>query len=231
MADNEVMRFPTELKRSKYEVERIARRLGLSFPQIIYTLVTMEEMSEVVAYGGYPVVPHHWRHGQESIMGKKQHKYGLGRVYEIVALTRPMYGYLMDSNPYITQASVMAHVCGHGDMFANNIYNQLLDPEILNIFANDAMQYDEYCRTYGTETVKQFVDRVLSCERLIDQDALHIRRRPKPLTEEEQQRKVEERWQVRRIKSSEDLPYYMEEFLNPPEWIEAQRRAAQAERP
>lgn len=224
MADGEVMRFPTELKHSKYEVERIARRFGLSFPQIVYTLVTMEEMSEVVAYGGYPVVPHHWRHGQESIMGKKQHKYGLGRVFEIVALTRPMYGYLMDSNPYITQASVMAHVCGHGDMFENNVYNKLLNQEILNIFANDAVQYDEYCRTYGIETVKKFIDRVLSCEWLVDQDALLIRRRPKRLTDEERGKKVEERRQVRRITPSEDLAYYMDEFLNPPEWIEAQRQ-------
>jgi stage V sporulation protein R len=215
--------FPTELKIWKYEIERLAGQFGLSLPPIVYTLVSMDEMSEIIAYHGFPTIPHHWRYGQESIISKKQHKYGLGRVYELVVGTRPMYGYLMDSNHSSDQKAVMAHVCGHGDMFKNNVFNTLMNPDMMNIFANDAMRYEEHCLLYEEETVKKFYDWVLSLELLIDQNALLIRREPKPLSEEKRKKKLEERSQVRRIEPREELPFYMDDFLNPEEWIEEQR--------
>lgn len=227
----ENIRFPTEFKFWKLEIERLGRQYGLSFYPIIYTLVTLEEMAEIEACWGYPTMPHHWRLGQESIITKRKARHGFGGVaYELVLLSDPIYGYLLETNPLVIQKLVMAHAgCGHGHLFKNNAYNRATSTAMLNVFGNDALRYDEHCKLHGEERVKRFFDQILSLEWLIDNDALFMRRKPKSLTPEEQQKKLEERQQIKRIEPREELPFYMDEFLNPPEWIEEQRKKAEKE--
>ncbi|MBI2041856.1 MAG: SpoVR family protein [Candidatus Nealsonbacteria bacterium] len=218
-------RFPDRLKLWQYEIERLAKQKGLQFPMTVFELVDIEEMSEIAAYHGFPTVPHHWRYGEESLRVKKQHRYGLGRYYELVIGTLPVYGYLMDSNSIVTQKSVIAHVIGgHAHLFANNIFNKIMDPNILNVLGNDAIHYDQYCEIYGKDRVKEFYDWALSLEFLIDQDSLFLRRTPKQLSPEERQKEFDKKRRGGRIEAREELPFYMEEFLNPKSWIEEKRK-------
>ena len=222
-------KFPTNLKFWKYEIERLARQKKLTFPPVVYELVTMDEMSEIVAFHGFPNMPHHWRYGQESIRKKKDQKYGLGRFYELVIGTYPMYGYLMDSNTFITQKAVMAHVCGHGHVFQNNVFNALMDQDMLNVLGNDAIHLEEYCELFGSEKVKTFYDQALSLEYLIDQDALFINRSPRKLTEKEKKEELERRKSGVRLEPRDELPFYMEDFLNPAEWIRDSKKKKEEE--
>ena len=68
----EDLKFPTELKLWKYELERLGLRFGLQLIPIDYTVVDFDEMGEIAATHGFPVVPPHWRNGQESISNKKE---------------------------------------------------------------------------------------------------------------------------------------------------------------
>ena len=217
------LRFSTELKLWKYKIERIARRFGLDFYPIMYVIVTPQEMSEIVARNGFPTTPHHWRYGQESLWWKKRFRFGLGRIYELVLNTVPAYAYLLQLNDIITQKSVMAHVCGHVDLNKNNSYFRPTNRNMVNAMASDALRVERMFELAGREKVKEFYDFILSFEWFIDQNSLYIKRRPSLKSEEERIKDWEERKIPKRIEPREELPGYMDEFLNPPEWIEGER--------
>ena len=217
------LRFSTELKLWKYKIERIAGRLGLDFYPIMYNIVTPQEMSEIVARHGFPTTPHHWRYGQESLLWKKRFRFGLGRIYELVLNTIPAHAYLLQLNDVITQKSVMAHVCGHVDMNKNNAYFRPTNRSMINAMASDALRVERMFELVGRDRVKEFYDWLLSFEWFIDQNSLYIKRRPPVKSEEERIKDREERKIPRRIEPREELPGYMDEFLNPPEWIEEER--------
>lgn len=217
------LRFSTELKLWKYKIERIARRFGLDFYPIMYIIVTPQEMSEIVARHGFPTTPHHWRYGQESLWWKKWFRFGLGRLYELVLNTVPAYAYLLQLNDVITQKSVMAHVCGHVDMNKNNPYFRPTNRNMINAMASDALRVERMFELVGRDRVKEFYDFILSFEWFIDQNSLYIKRQPPLKSEEERVKYQEEKRIPKRIKSREELPGYMDEFLNPPEWVEEER--------
>lgn len=217
MSDN--LRFPTELKLWKYKIERLARKFGLDFYLTIYTIVTPEEMSEIVAQHGFPTMPHHWRYGQESFWWKKNFRIGASRFYELVVNTVPAYAYLLQLNDVITQKSVMAHVCGHVDMNKNNLYFRRSNRDMLNSAASDAIRLKRLFEIVGRDRVKEFFDQILSFELFIDRNSPYISRAPKLRSEEEMINDFEERKIPKRIKAKDDLPVYMDEFLNPEEWL------------
>ncbi|MBI4127931.1 MAG: SpoVR family protein, partial [Parcubacteria group bacterium] len=202
-------KLPTRLKLYKYEVERIANRDGLSFWDTKYEMVSADEMSEVVARHGFPVMPAHWRTGMESIMNKKKFRYGMGRIFEIVIRVKPVIGFLMDSNHFYDNVAVMAHVCGHADMFLNNSFAQFADPNMDQVFASDATMIETFCRQYGEERVKTFFDRVLSIENLIDANSLYVRRPEQTLSPEE----YETRRTKRRVEAEQIFPKDFPEYL------------------
>lgn len=219
---NDSLKFGTELKLWKYKIERIARRFGLAFDPIIYNIVTSQEMSEVVARHGFPAAPHHWRYGQQSLSLKRQFRHGLGRIYEIVLNTVPSYAFLLQVNDVITQKAVMAHVPGHGDMNKNNPYFVPTNRNMLNAMASDALMIERLHALIGRDTVEAFFDKVLSFESFIDQNQMYQPRWP---VQEEEDRDAEVkghrgRVEPTHIRPREELPEYMDEFLNPPEWLE-----------
>lgn len=217
------LKFPTELKLWKYKIERIAKQKGLDFHPIIYVIVTGEEMSEVVARHGIPTIPHHWQVGQESLWWKKQFRYGMGRVYEIVIDTIPNYAYLLLFNDEITQKSVMAHVPGHAHLFKNNFYFRPTNKNMINSMASDFIRVESYFQLIGREKVKEFFDWILSFEDFIDHNALY-RKGSVYQTEEEKAHQREEKKVIKRIEPREELPYYMNGFINPQEWLEAEKK-------
>jgi len=217
-------KMPTRLKLFKYEVERIANRDGLSFWDTKYELITAEEMSEVVARHGFPVMPAHWRAGMESIMNKKKFRYGMGRVFEIVIRIKPVIGFLMDSNHFHDNVAVMAHVCGHADMFLNNRFAQFADPNMDQVFTSDAAMMETFCRQYGEERVKTFFDAVLSIENLIDANSLYLKRPDQHLSPEDYER----RRIMRRHASESFLPPDFPEYLETlPHIREMKKRVAE----
>ena len=66
-------KFPTELKRIKYEIQDHASALGLDFFQVIFEVLDYRELNEVAAYAGFAHRYPHWRFGMEYDRLSKSH--------------------------------------------------------------------------------------------------------------------------------------------------------------
>lgn len=221
-------KFPTVLKLWKYEVERQAHKFNLPHRNIIYNLVDFEEMSEIVSRQGFPVLPHHWRYGQESYYWKNYRRFGLGIFYELVINTEPIYGFLLDCNSLVTMKGVISHVIGHAHLFDHNVYCAKQNRNMISTLGNDAQWYEEQCALHGATRVKEFYDWALSLEHLIDIHAPFLSK-AKEKTPEEKEKASEDRHTIKRVVSRQSLPSYMDDFLNPAEWVEQERKRLQIE--
>ena len=197
-------------------IEKIAAEYGLDFFPVIFELVDYDTVSQLAAYGGFPVRYPHWRFGMEYDQLSKGYRYGLQKIYEMVINTNPCYAYLMKSNPMVDQKLVMAHVYAHCDFFKNNFYFSHTNRKMIDEMANHAIRIRRYIDQFGIEAVENFIDVCLSLENLIDYHSPYIKRQDgkadgmnAPVAPK-----------VKRLRSKR----YMEKYINPPEFIEAQRK-------
>src|SRR5436853_7044884 len=102
-------------------IARFARDEGLDFYETIFECLDFDEINLVAAYGGFPQRYPHWRFGMEYERLRKQHSYGLGKIYEMVINNDPCYAYLLTDNYLVDQKTVIAQVYARCDFFKNNI--------------------------------------------------------------------------------------------------------------
>ena len=114
------MRLPADLETLRQTIEGYAKDYGLDFYDVIFEVVTFDEMNMIAAYGGFPTRYPHWKFGMEYEQLAKGYEYGLSKIYELVINNDPSYAYLMAANEEVDQKLVMAHVYGHVDFFKNN---------------------------------------------------------------------------------------------------------------
>ncbi len=211
--------LPPDLQALQEEIEAHARSYGLDFFPVIFEILDYRSLNQVAAYGGFPTRYPHWRFGMEYEHLQKSYSYGLSRIYEMVINNDPCYAYLLECNSRVDQKLVMAHVYAHCDFFKNNLSFSKTNRKMMDEMANHATRIRRYMDKHGVETVERFVDTCLSLENLIDPHAPFIvRDRPKP--QEEEPRPV-----VKRLKSKS----YMNDFINPPQHIEAQKKKLEEE--
>ena len=217
--------LPAELEEARVEIEALARSYGLDFFDTIFEMCTFEEINMVAAYGGFPTRYPHWRFGMEYLQMQKQYEYGLGKIYELVINTDPSYAYLMDNNLVVDQKLVMAHVFGHVDFFKNNLWFAHTNRKMLDQMANHATIVRRIMERHGESEVEAFIDLCLSLDNLIDPHAPHIVRTHGPASEEQLEAAALDR-DVGRLRTDQR---YMDKYINPPEFLEEQRRKKQAE--
>src|SRR6266705_3992340 len=169
--------FPAELLAAKKQIREQARSYGLDFFPVIYEMCDWEQMNQIAAYGGFPQRYPHWRWGMEYERLRKQHFYGLGRIYEMVINNDPCYAYLQESNQLVDQKLVIAHVYGHSDFFKNNIWFSQTNRKMMDEMANHGTRIRSCMDRYGEDTVESFIDNCLSLENLIDIYSPLIKRR------------------------------------------------------
>ena len=219
-------KFPTELKLLKYEIEEYARGYGLDFYEVIFEVLDYDRISEFAAYGGFPVRYPHWRFGMEYEQLSKGYAYGMQKIYEMVINNDPCYAYLLRSNETVDQKLVMAHVYAHCDFFKNNLWFSKTNRKMMDEMANHGTRIRKYMERHGVEAVESFIDTCLSIEDLIDPFEPFIKR------QEEQQSSIlegegeEDEQAVPRLRSKA----YLDTYVNPPEFLEAQKRKIEAER-
>ena len=153
----------------------------------------------------------------------KGYTYGLSKIYELVINNDPCYAYLMKSNSKTDQKLVTAHVYGHCDFFKNNLWFSHTNRKMIDQMANHATRVRRYIDRFGYEVVEEFLDSVLSLENLIDQHSPYIRRREKEMQEDVV---PGDRVAVPKLRSKE----YMDEYINPAEFLEQQRKQIETER-
>jgi stage V sporulation protein R len=213
---------PREIAEQIEIIAGYARDEGLDFYETIFEVLDFDEINLVAAYGGFPQRYPHWRFGMEYERLRKQHSYGLGKIYEMVINNDPCYAYLLNDNALVDQKTVIAHVYAHCDFFKNNVWFQHTNRKMIDEMANHATRVRRYIDRYGFDEVEAFIDVCLSLEDLIDPHSVFMRREPSERSREDD-RQIEGK--VVRYPAKD----YMDRFINPPERLEAQRRRIRAD--
>lgn len=216
--------LPPYLQDIQREIEGYARAYGLDFWDVEFEILDYKRMQEVAAYSGFPVRYPHWRFGMEFEHLTKSHIYGLSKIYEMVINNNPAYAYLLEGNSLVDQKMVIAHVLGHVDFFKNNYFFSKTNRRMIDGMANHATRVRRHMERLGVEKVESFIDSCLCLENLIDPMAPFIVRQqaeapanpPTPAETPE----------IPRLRAKS----YMDSFINPPEYMEAQRRKLDKER-
>src|SRR3954453_12080593 len=216
--------LPPYLADIQREIERHGRDYGLDFWETEFEILDYKKMQEVAAFGGFPVRYPHWRFGMEFEHLSKSHIYGFSKIYEMVINNNPAYASLLEGYSLVDQKMVIAHVLGHVDFFKNNYYFSKTNRKMIDGMANHATRVRRHIERLGLEKVETFIDSCLCLENLIDpMSPFIVRRSPDQGAEDKASEQVKE---VPRLRAKE----YMEGFINPPEYIEVQRRRQERER-
>ena len=210
-----------ELAEWAERIAEFARREELDFYNVLFELLTFDQISQVAAYGGFPQRYPHWRFGMEYEKLRKQNRYGLGKIYEMVINNDPCYAYLLDDNMLVDQKTVMAHVFAHCDFFKNNVWFAKTNRRMIDQMANHATRVRRYIERYGLEKVERFIDTCLALENLIDPHSAFMDRRPRrsatPVT-------ARQGPQTHHEAARYPAKGYMDRYINPPEVLEKERR-------
>ena len=217
------MALPPHLVEIQREIRGYADEYELDPFEVIYEMVSVDQMNMVAAYGGFPTRYPHWRFGMEYEQLAKSHEYGLSKIYELVINTDPCYAYLIESNSILQQKLVMAHVYGHSDFFKNNLYFGATNRRMLDEMANHASRVRRHMDRFGVDDVENFMDACLSIENLIDHRALFER---PPSTRVRGEEPEEEPKGVRLIPTDRS---YLRGYVNPKEFVEAEQKKLEEE--
>lgn len=137
----------------------------------------------------------------------------------------PCYAYLLNSNNEVDNETVIAHAYAHNDFFKHNKWFEHSNRNMMNEMAAHGTKIRRYCTKYGRDKVIQFLDLALSIQFLIEPDDVF-----KEQNEYENYKFDDDviSDEPRRTKIAEDQ-HYMEDFLNPKEFIESERQRIQKE--
>ncbi len=227
--------LPRYLREQQERIEKIAKDYGLDLFPVIFEILTYDQMNEIAAYGGFPTRYPHWRFGMEYEQLSKSYEYGLSKIYEMVINNNPAYAYLLEGNSLTDQKLVMAHVFAHVDFFKNNFcfkatdldrQGPVTDPvkkqegydpdrRWIDKMANHGSRVARHVERHGITRVEQFLDQCLSLENLIDPWA-PFSGKAAPRLEEDDEKPLE----VPKLAAKE----YMDSFINPEEYMEAQKK-------
>jgi len=213
--------LPPELSKLRDEIRQYAVDYGLDCFETVFEMVPSDAINSLAAQEGFPVRYPHWRFGMNYDQYSKGYEWGLQKIYEMVINTDPAYAYLMTANSYVDQKTVMAHVYGHVDFFKNNTWFSKTNRKMLDTMANHAVKIRRYMDQYGQDEVEGFIDLCLSLDNLIDPH-LPFNEPKKVSSKTDDEKDIENKTQdVGRLKVERG---YMEKYINPPEFIEAQKQ-------
>jgi stage V sporulation protein R len=218
------MNLPSELECIQEEIEGYAHDYGLDFYETIFEILDFKQLNEVASFMGFPNRYPHWRFGMEYERLSKSYAYGLHKIYEMVINNDPCYAYLLQCNNFVDQKIVMAHVYAHCDFFKNNFWFSKTNRKMMDEMANHATKVRKYIDKYGYTEVEDFVDMCLSIDDLIDRHAPFIERRNRKAFQDLDSSEDEQT--IKKIRSKD----YMEEYINPQEFIEMQQRRIDEEK-
>ena len=219
MGDNTTpgLQLPEEIRNIIPTTFKAVRDFGLDFYPTVIQMLTYDEISEVAAYGGFPVRFPHWKWGMEYNELQQGYEHGMHRIYEMVVNTNPCYIYCLDSNTLVDNVTVIAHALGHNDFFKNNVFFEKTSQNMMNELANHGTRVRKYMQRWGKEKVIEFLDHVLRIETLIDPaNAWEQKEFKEPVIRDKREYRHPRRLQLR------EGHEYMEPYINPKEWTDEQ---------
>jgi len=213
--------LPKDLAALHERVKTAVQAYGLDCFPVVFEMLDYDQVNMVAAGGGFPTRYPHWRFGMDYDQLSKGYEWGMQKIYEMVINNDPCYAYLLNSNPYIDQKLVMAHVYGHCDFFKNNYWFSKTNRKMMDQMANHAVRIRRYMDKYGEDRIENFIDRCLSVEDLIDPFL--------PFAEEKQENSVAEQIEesVGKFKAPRS---YLENFMNPKDFLEKQKNKLESKK-
>ncbi len=162
------MSLETALQDAKVTIRGMVKEVGLDFFEVVFEMVSADQMNAVAAYGGFPNRYPHWRFGMEYERLSKSYTYGFSKIYEMVVNNDPCYAYLMRANSFVEQKLVMAHVYGHSDFFKNNVFFSHTNRKMMDEAGNHRSKMQRLMMRHGQDKIEDFIDICLSLENLVD---------------------------------------------------------------
>jgi stage V sporulation protein R len=176
-------RYMDELSAATERLWELAHEHGLRPFPTHFEIVPASIMYEFGAYG-MPGRFSHWTHGRAFQQMKTMYDYGMSKIYELVINTNPSYAYLLDVNSLLQNKFVVAHVLGHTDFFANNVYFAKTSRQMVETMNRDAERIAGYEYRHGQPAVERLLDAVLALEEHVDPyadwSAYGCARKPEP---------------------------------------------------
>lgn len=160
-------RYLDELSAATERLWELAHEHGLRPFPTHFEIVPAAIMYEFGAYG-MPGRFSHWTHGRAFQQMKTMYDYGMSKIYELVINTNPSYAYLLDVNSLLQNKFVVAHVLGHTDFFANNVYFAKTSRRMVETMNRDAERIAGYEYRHGQPAVERLLDAALALESHID---------------------------------------------------------------
>ncbi len=220
LGDNTIpgLQIPKEVEVLIPEIFKQCKEFGLDFYPTVIQFLTYDEISEIAAYGGFPVRYPHWKWGMEYEELQRGYQYGMHRIYEMVINTNPCYIYCLDSNTICDNVTVIAHALGHNDFFKNNVFFSPTNQNMMNKLANNGTRIRKYIARWGKEKVVSFIDHCLRIETLIDPaQAWTPRKINEVIIRDSRKYRHPNRLEV------QEGHEYMDDYINRPEWLDEQR--------
>ncbi|MCR4315603.1 MAG: SpoVR family protein [Planctomycetes bacterium] len=211
-----------ELSEWAISIADIAKDLGLDFYPVAFEVLPYSYLNEVASYDGFATRYPHWRFGMQYQRLSKTYSYGLSKIYELVINNNPCIAYLMEGNSDVAQKLVMAHVYAHCDFFKNNMWFSHTTRKAIDALANHGTRIRRYIGKYGLEKVEQFIDACLSIENLIDIFSVFEAQKRRPTAKVLRDEEVVT--SVPLLGRAEELKPYMQQYINPPEFVERQKK-------
>lgn len=220
LGDNTIpgVSMPEELKVLLPTIYRGVTDFGCDYYPTVVQMLSYDQISEVAAYGGFPVRYPHWKWGMEYEELQRGYEHGMHRIYEMVINTNPVYIYCLDSNTLVDNVTVVAHALGHADFFKNNIYFTPTSQNMMNKLANHGTRIRRYMQRWGKDRVSKFLDHVLRLETLIDPAKAWDTKKVKDVVISD--RRIYSQPNRLSVRGEHD---YMDEYVNPKEWKDIQR--------
>ena len=214
---------PEEIKELMPTIDRELKKWGLDYYPPIIEMLEYDQMSEVAAYGGFPVRYPHWKFGMEYEELARGYEYGFSKIYEMVVNTSPYcYIYCLNSNNLIDNVTVIIHALGHSDFFKNNVFFGPTSGNMMNQLADNAMRIGKYMDRWGKERVTKFIDDILKISTLTDPTKAWDTKKVKKMIFKDE-RIVSH---PRRLQNDSS---YMEDWINTREWLEAEKERIEKE--
>lgn len=225
IGDNTVPGVQLDAKLKEYAIQilKACRDWGLDFYPTVINLLNYDEISEIAAYGGFPVRYPHWSFGMEYEELQRGYELNMFKIYEMVVNTNPCQIYCLNSNTLLDHLTVIAHATGHNDFFKNNIHFSATDTNMLNNMANHSSRIKKYTTRWGKERVTEFLDHLLRIDTLVDGAAAWKQKTIKDY------KIIDSRTyhQPRRLKV-DDERMYMEPFVNTSDFKKKENSRARA---
>jgi len=146
------------------QVKKIAQEFGLLTTDVLFEVVPAQRVLEGMSYM-FPTNFSHWTFGRDYEKNRTFYEHtGAGIPYEQVWNFEKPRAFIVETNPFALNVTILAHVYGHVDYFLRNRYLQQgrSYSDIAEEARNASKRFIEYEQRYGQREVEKTIDAGMS---------------------------------------------------------------------